>query len=84
MAIIDWYSRYILGWKLSTTLEADFCIEAVNLALQDNSTEIFNVDQGVQFTCHDFIHLLLTAGIKISMDGKGRARDNIYIERFLA
>ncbi len=82
MAIIDWYSRYILGWAISTTLEADFCIEAVALALQYNSTDIFNVDQGVQFTCHDFVNLLLKAGIKVSMDGKGRALDNIYIERF--
>ena len=82
MAIIDWYSRYILGWAISTTLEADFCIEAVALALQYNCTDIFNVDQGVQFTCHDFVNLLLKAGIKVSMDGKGRALDNIYIERF--
>lgn len=82
MAIIDWYSRYILGWAISTTLEADFCIEAVALALQYNCTDIFNVDQGIQFTCHDFVNLLLKAGIKVSMDGKGRALDNIYIERF--
>lgn len=82
MAIIDWYSRYILDWAISTTLEAQFCIEAVALALQYNSTDIFNVDQGAQFTCQDFVNLLLKAGIKISMDGKGRALDNIYIERF--
>ena len=81
-ALIDWYSRYILGWAISTTLEADVCIQAVALALQYNWTEIFNVDQGVQFTCQDFIDLLLNAGIKVSMDGKGRALDNIYIERF--
>lgn len=82
MAIIDWYSRYILGWAMSTTLEAQFCIEAVALALQHNCTDIFNVDQGAQFTCQDFVNLLLNAGIKVSMDGKGRALDNIYIERF--
>lgn len=82
MAIIDWYSRYILGWAISTTLEAQFCIKAVALALQNNCTDIFNVDQGAQFTCQDFVNLLLKAGIKISMDGKGRALDNIYIERF--
>jgi putative transposase len=82
MAIIDWYSRYILGWAISTTLEADFCIEAVALALQHNCVDIFNVDQGAQFTCHDFVNLLLESGIKVSMDGKGRALDNIYIERF--
>jgi len=82
MTIIDWYSRYILGWAISTTLEAQFCIEAVALALQHNGTDIFNVDQGAQFTCQDFVNLLLKAGIKISMDGKGRALDNIYIERF--
>ena len=82
VAIIDWYSRYILGWAVSTTLEADFCIDAVALALQDNHTEIFNVDQGAQFTCHDFVNQLLEAGIRVSTDGRGRALDNIYIERF--
>lgn len=82
MAIIDWYSRYILEWSISTTLEADFCIEAVSNALQHNRPGIFNVDQGVQFTCHDFVDQLLNAGVKVSMDGKGRALDNVYIERF--
>lgn len=82
MAIIDWYSRYILEWSISITLEADFCIEAVATALQHNNPDIFNVDQGVQFTCNDFVNQLLDAGIKVSMDGKGRALDNIYIERF--
>ena len=82
MAIIDCYSRYILGWAISTTLEATFCIEAVALALKYNYPDIFNVDQGAQFTAENFISPLLARGIKISMDGKGRALDNVFIERF--
>ncbi len=82
MAIIDWYSRYILGWSINTTLEADFCIDEVGIALQANCPDIFNVDQGAQFTCQDFIDPLLQAKVNISMDGKGRALDNVYIERF--
>jgi putative transposase len=82
VAIIDWYSRKILSWKLSNTLETSFCIEALNEALLIATTEIFNTDQGSQFTSINFIDLLKEKGIKISMDSKGRALDNIIIERF--
>jgi putative transposase len=82
-AIIDWFSRFILSWRLSNTLLADFCVEALEDSLtQWGKPEIFNTDQGSQFTSHDFTKLLLTNGIKISMDSKGRALDNIFIERF--
>ncbi len=81
MAIIDWFSRYVLDWQLSTTLEADFCIETLSRTLKRGKCEIFNTDQGVQFTSHGFTKLLLDSDIKISMDGKGRALDNIFVER---
>jgi putative transposase len=82
-AVIDWYSRYILAWRLSNTLTVDFCIEAVQEAFTKHGTpEIFNTDQGSQYTAHAFIDLLNTHQVKISMDGRGRALDNIFIERF--
>lgn len=81
MAIIDWYSRYVLNWALSTTLEADFCIIALNETLERSRCEIFNTDQGSQFTTHRFTQPLLDKGIQISMDGRGRALDNIFVER---
>ncbi len=81
MAIIDWYSRYVLGWALSTTLEADFCIEAVGRLLQHKRCEIFNTDQGAQFTTPRFTQPLLDQNIQVSMDGRGRALDNIFVER---
>ena len=83
-AVIDWFSRYILAWKFSNSLASDFCIEAVEDALSKSKTrpDIFNTDQGVQFTANDFVKVIETAGIKLSMDGKGRALDNIFIERF--
>lgn len=81
MAIIDWYSRYVLNWALSTTLEADFCIIALNEALAASQCEIFNTDQGSQFTTHRFTQPLLDKGIQVSMDGRGRALDNIFVER---
>lgn len=80
-AVIDCHSRYVLSWRLSNTLDAHFCIEALKEALEQGTPEIFNTDQGVQFTSHEFIEVLTKAGIKISMDGKGRALDNIFIER---
>ena len=81
-AIVDWYSRYVLSWRISTTLDRRFCIEAVNEALiKYGSPEIFNTDQGSQFTSKEFTDILKTAGIKISMDGQGRALDNVFIER---
>lgn len=81
MAIIDWYSRYVLNWALSTTLEADFCIIALNETLATSRCEIFNTDQGSQFTTYRFTQPLLDKGIQVSMDGRGRALDNIFVER---
>ncbi len=83
IAIIDHYSRYILSWKLSNTLEGDFCMETLNEAIEKHGIpEYFNTDQGSQFTSRGFIEILKMNKIKISMDGKGRAMDNIFIERF--
>lgn len=82
VAIIDWYSRKVLSWRLSNSMEADFCIDALQQAIKDNGKpEIFNTDQGAQFTCNDFTKTLKDAGIRISMDGKGRWVDNVFIER---
>jgi len=82
-AIVDWYSRFILSWELSNTLTTDFCLRALNDALKNGQKpEIFNTDQGSQFTSKDFVNVLLENKISISMDGKGRALDNIFIERF--
>lgn len=81
-AVIDWFSRRVLSWKLSITLETAFCIEAVEEALSRYGTpDIFNTDQGSQFTSLDFIKLLKNAEISISMDGKGAWRDNVFVER---
>ena len=81
-AIIDWYSRKVLSWRLSNTLDNAFCIDALYEALFNyGKPEIFNTDQGSQYTAHNFIEVLENHHIKISMDGKGRALDNIYIER---
>lgn len=81
MAIMDWYSRYVLDWELGVSLEAEFCIETLKRVLRNNQCEIFNTDQGAQFTCRDFTDVLLQNNIRISMDGKGRALDNVFIER---
>lgn len=82
-AIVDWYSRFILAWRLSTTLDTRFCVEALQEALEKyGSPEIFNSDQGCQFTSSEFTGILESHGIAISMDGKGRALDNIFVERF--
>jgi len=82
VAIIDWYSRRVLSWRVSTTLETDFCIEALREALSRfGRPEIFNTDQGSQFTDATFTKELLGRGVKVSMDGKGRFIDNIFIER---
>lgn len=83
VAIIDLFSRYVLSWKLSNSLEVDFCIEATENALSKSvrKPEIFNTDQGSQFTSDEFTNLISSNGIKLSMDGKGRAFDNIFIER---
>jgi len=81
VAIIDWYSRYVLSWKLSNTLDADFCVKALEEALEKGKPEIFNTDQGSQFTGEAFTGLLKQHGIRISMDGKGSYNDNLFIER---
>jgi putative transposase len=82
VAIIDWYSRAVLAWRLSTTLETDFCLRALDEALARwGRPEIFNTDQGVQFTSEQFTGMLKEHGIQISMDGKGRCLDNVFVER---
>lgn len=81
-AVIDWFSRYVLSWRLSNSLEANFCVEALTEALESYGIpDIFNTDQGAQFTGDDFISCLTKNKIRISMDGRGRAFDNIFIER---
>lgn len=81
VAIMDWYSRYVLAWRLSNTLEPDFCVAALAEALRNSQPEIFNTDRGAQFTSQAFTGLLEQHGIKVSMDGKGRYTDNLFIER---
>lgn len=82
LAIVDLYSRYIVAYDLSTTLEAQFCVACLKSALQDNNKPaIFNSDQGSQFTCHNFIDVLTSYKINISMDHQGRCFDNIHVER---
>jgi putative transposase len=81
-AVLDWFTRRVLSWRVSITLEADFCIEAVEEALaRHGAPEIFNTDQGSQFTSTEFIKVLASREIKISMDGKGAWRDNVFVER---
>ena len=80
-AVMDWFSRYVLSWKLSNTLEPDFCVEALNEALAVSLPFIFNMDQGSQYTSKQFLKPLKDNGIKISMNSKGRALDNIFVER---
>jgi len=81
VAVMDWYSRYVLSWALSTTLEKDFCLQALQDALARSKPEIFNTDQGSQFTSPSWTSLLENSEIRISMDGRGRALDNIFVER---
>jgi putative transposase len=81
VAVMDWYSRYVLSWAISISLDSTFCIEALEGALKMGFPEIFNSDQGSQFTSKDFTDELLTRSVKISMDGRGRVFDNIFIER---
>ena len=80
-AVIDWYSRYVLSWRLSNTLEGRFCLEALEAALALGRPEIFNTDQGVQFTAAAFTGRLEAAGVAVSRDGRGRALDNVFVER---
>lgn len=81
VAVMDWYSRYVLAWELSNSLDRQFCLDALDKALAISQPEIFNSDQGSQFTSTEFTGRLETAGVRISMDGRGRVFDNIFIER---
>jgi len=81
VAVLDWYSRYVLAWELSPTLDTAFCATTLEAALEKSCPEIFNTDQGAQFTSTAFTGLLLAAAIQISMDGRGRALDNVFVER---
>jgi putative transposase len=80
-AVIDWYSRYVLAWRLSNTLDGSFCLEMLEEALGAGTPEVFNTDQGVQFTAAAFTGRLEEAGVSVSMDGRGRALDNVFVER---
>lgn len=81
IAVIDWFSRYVLSWEISITLDTSFCLEVLDRALCRATPEIFNTDQGVQFTSTEFVNRLKKADIRISWDGRGRALDNIFVER---
>jgi putative transposase len=80
-AVIDWHSRYVIAWRLSNTLDGWFCLEMLDEALGLGKPEVFNTDQGAQFTACAFTGRLLGAGVKVSMDGKGRCLDNVFVER---
>jgi putative transposase len=80
-AVIDWFSRYVLSWRLSNTLDGEFCLEALDEALSRGRPEIFNTDQGSQFTSREYTGRLEEAGIAVSRDGRGRALDNVFVER---
>lgn len=81
VAVMDWHSRYVLSWQLSNTMDVSFCLEALEEALGERRPEIFNTDQGSQFTAQAFTGRLEAAGVAISMDGRGRFLDNIFVER---
>ena len=81
VAIMDWHSRYVVAWRLSNSLEADFCVDALKEALGQGQPEVFNTDQGSQFTSLEFTRVLQEHGVKMSMDGKARYTDNIFVER---
>ena len=78
---MDWFSRYVLSWALSITMDVGFCLEALEQALLVATPDIFNSDQGSQFTSGDFTGRLVAAGVRIRMDGRGRALDNVFVER---
>jgi putative transposase len=80
-AVMDWHSRFVLSWRLSNTLDVEFCLEALDEALSRGRPEVFNTDQGVQFTSASYTSRLEAAGAKVSMDGKGRCLDNVFVER---
>jgi putative transposase len=82
-AVMDWFSRRVLSWRVSITMEATFCVEALEEALaRHGNPQIFNTDQGSQFTCHSFTDVLVEHQIAISMDGRSSWRDNVFLERF--
>ena len=81
VAVMDWFSRYVISWRLSNSLDADFCVEALEESLESGRPEIFNTDQGAQYTSREFTSTLRSHDIAISMDGRGRAIDNVMIER---
>jgi putative transposase len=81
VAVMDWFSRSVLSWAVSITMDVSFCLEALDQALEVARPDIFNTDQGAQFTSHDFTERLAAAGILMSMDGRGRALDNVFVER---
>jgi len=81
VAVMDWFGRYVISWRLSNSLDTSFCAEALEDALEQSCPEIFNTDQGSQFTSEMHTEILLRRGINISMDGRGRALDNVFIER---
>ncbi len=81
VAILDWFSRYVLGWELSVTVDGQFCLDALDRALGQGTPEIFNTDQGAQFTATAFTTRVQASGAQVSMDGRGRALDNVFCER---
>ena len=81
VAVMDWFSRYVLAWAVSITMDIPFCVEALNQAFNQGQPEIFNTDQGAQFTSQAFTARLKEGGVRISMDGRGRALDNVFVER---
>jgi len=81
VAVIDWFTRYVLSWAVSITMDVAFCVEALEQALRQGQPEIFNTDQGAQFTSRAFTERLQKGGVRISMDGRGRALDNVFVER---
>ena len=80
MAILDWYSRYVLSWELSVSLDLGFCLEALDQALGRGKPEVFNTDQGSQFTSRQVTERLLAKEVRVSMDGRGRALDHVFVE----
>ena len=81
VVIMDWHSRYVVAWRLSNTLETGFCAEALGDALNQGTPDVFNTDQGSQFTSREFTQILQDHSVKISIDGRGRYQDNIFVER---
>lgn len=81
VAVLDWFSRYVLAWDVSVTVDGQFCLDALDTALADGTPEVFNTDQGAQFTASAFTDRVTAAGAQVSMDGRGRALDNVFVER---